>query len=229
MRRTSRSLLLGLLAATATPAVTYALPTVAYDNTVAAAIGSWTPDGFWPFSAFAAREWMGDEITLDGESRTIMQLSLRLSSTAPVRLDSVSLALYANDGIDAYSSPGAPGTELWRGAAANVAVSGPTTLVFDIPNVLVPKTFTWAVSADSDSAGLATFNPPQVGSSGDWFWDRDVRNGKWYRMSFKDQVWLPPDPVANFGAQVLAIPEPSVLMLLASILPLLRIRRSSRL
>lgn len=64
-------------------------------------------------------------------------------------------------------------------------------------------------------AGPATYDPPAVGSSGDFFWDRDSTDGKWYRLWFRDFPALHSSPVANFGAKVLAVPEPASAALLA--------------
>jgi len=193
----------------AVPAAGVPAPTVVYDNTTTPVSGDWTPGGFWPFSVYATYELMGDQITLAGTHRAITQFDLILSSSEQVTLTTLELIFYINDGIDGYEFPGAPDTELWSDTASDVTVDGTTTVVFSVPNVVVPDTFTWVTSADSMIAGMATYGPPSVGSSGNYFWDRASDDQEWYAM------WFESDPVANFGAKVWAVPEPTTMVLLA--------------
>lgn len=58
-----------------------------------------------------------------------------------------------------------------------------------------------------ESAGLLWYNPPTVGSSFDDFWEK--QNGVWTLK----RLSLPGSPIANFGAQVTAIPEPTTVQL----------------
>lgn len=185
-----------------------AAPIVVYDNTATATTGSWAPYGFRGFWHFSP-DPIGDQITLlAGTDRTITEFHLLLSSTAETTLSSLTLSFYKNDGLDSNLNPGAPGTQLWTTTVNDVLVNGPITVVFGVPNVIVPDTFTWMAGAESDVAGLATYNSPTIGSSDDTYWDRDSFDGEWYRQ------WLAGDPVANFGARVLAIPEPAMMSLL---------------
>ena len=193
----------------ATPKAGVSAPIVVYDNTTTAVSGSWTPNGFWPFNAYAPNEPMGDEITLTGTDREITEFGLILSSSQPETLSDLNLTLYANDGLDGNNFPGAPGTVLWTGTVSSVVVSGTTTVAFNLPNVVVPDTFSWTTSANSGVAGMATYDPPTIGSSGDYWWDRDSGTSQWFPM------WFQIDPVANFGAKVMAVPEPTALVLLA--------------
>ena len=189
------------------PNIAVSAATIVYDNTTFPVTGGWTPHGFWPFSVFAPYEPMGDEITLAGTARTITGFDLILSSTQEITLDALTLSFYKNDGLDGYGNPGAPGTDsFWTETIKDVTVNDTTTVPFSIPNVLVPDTFTWITSADSLIAGMATYDPPTVGSSGDYYWDRF--DEEWWGM------WFENDPVANFGARVIAVPEPTTLALL---------------
>src|SRR3990172_1480188 len=52
-----------LLTWTAAGPLTYA-QTVVYDNTSAAAVGDWTPDGFWAFNSYTPDERTGDQVKL---------------------------------------------------------------------------------------------------------------------------------------------------------------------
>jgi len=160
--------------------------------------------GFWPFSQFRPYEFQGDSITLDRTERTICQFVLMLSSSEPTVLDTLTVRFYSQDGPW-------PDAEIWSGTVCNVAVDGPRAVVFDIepPYVVVPDDLTWAASADSLVAGLATFDPPTVGYSGNYWFDLDDIEG-WLAFDLGD------DMVANFGAKLVAIPEPATALLLVS-------------
>lgn len=172
------------------------------------------PNGFWPFLAFETSDEMGNQITLAGADRKIVQFDLYLSSTKPVDLAAVTLSFYRNDGFDSNDNSGAPGTELWSGSIDNVHIEGPRILTFYVTtdshghDGTVPTTFTWAASGictDAEplagwDAGLATYYPPVLGSSKESYWDHAI-DGKWYYMDFEN------DPVANFGAKIWAVPE----------------------
>lgn len=181
-----------------------AAPAVVYDNTTTPTSGDYAPDGFWPFNTFSPNEPMGNQITLAGTDRTVVEFDLVLSSSLPTSLSCLTLAFYAPDPDTGY-----PGDHLWADTANNVSVNGITTVTFNVPNVVVPDTFVWVAGADSASAGLATYSPPTVGASGNYYWDYDHIGDWWYALHFEN------NPVANFGAKVLAVPEPTSLGLLA--------------
>lgn len=74
----------------------------------------------------------------------------------------------------------------------------------------VTDNITWTVQftgiETGESAGLLYYNPPTVGSSYDDMWEKV--NGVW---TLKQSI--AGGPVANFAAQVSAIPEPSTIQL----------------
>ncbi|KKM16182.1 hypothetical protein LCGC14_1688400, partial [marine sediment metagenome] len=51
-------------------------------------------NGFWPFNAFWPNEPMGDQITLTGVNRTVVQFDLILSSLNPITLANLTLAFH---------------------------------------------------------------------------------------------------------------------------------------
>jgi len=182
-------------------------PVTVYDNaTTNNTTGSYAPNGFWPFNAFAPNEPMGDQITLNNEApeREIVQFDVVLSSSQPVNLLTVTLAFYEIDADTWF-----PGDQLWATSAHNVAVDGITAVIFSVPSVVVPDSFIWVVGADSALAGLATYDAPSIGSSADFYWDHDTLGGQWYPLRFDGS------PIANFGAKIVAVPEPGVIAILA--------------
>ena len=190
------------------PNAAVAVPEAVYDNTTTPTTGGWegVPGlalGFFPFNYYVPDEQMGDQIALAGTNRFVTEFHLLLSSSQRTDLSSLTLTFHDWD-----AQAGTPGAELWKDAADNVVVDGPTTVPF-FPSVLVPDTFVWTASADSMFAGLATYDPPTVGSSGNYFWDLDSNDGLWYAL------WFESDPIANFGAKVVAVPEPVTMLFLA--------------
>ena len=191
-----------LLVVVALSGLAAATPVTVYENTTTNTTGSFAPDGFWPFNTFEPNEPMGDQITLDNTTleRTIVQFDLILSSSQLVNLPSLTLAFY-----DINPNTGFPSSQLWATSASSVAVDGITTVAFSVPSVVVPDSFVWVVGADSWLAGLATYDLPSIGTSIDFYWDHDTIGGQWFPLNFKG------DPVANFGAKVLAVPEPGIM------------------
>jgi len=180
------------------------MPTVVYDNTTNFVSGEYATDGFWPFSQYAPPdgvEGTGDQIILSGTCRTIVEFDLILSSSEPTILSSLTLAFHP------VGTGGYPADPIWTNTITDVAVNGITPVVFGVPDVVVPDEFAWVAIADSMSAGLATCDPPTIGASADFFWDYDISGETWYPMYFEG------NPVANFGAKVLAVPEPSSMTL----------------
>jgi hypothetical protein len=171
-----------------------------YDNTATPTSDNlYVPNGFWPFSQYTPYEQMGDQVTLAGADRLVTTFEIVLSSTQPTVLDSVELRLYEiDDGLPADVS-------FWSGMLTNVVVDGPTMITFADMDILVPDEFVWVTSADSLTAGMATYDPPTIGSSERWFWDLDPDYG-WLRLNFGDTA-------ANFGARIHAVPEPGSLAL----------------
>lgn len=197
---------------------------VVYSNLSHATTGDYAPAGYVAFSRYDNYEPIGDEINLSEGGDLLKEFHLMLSSSVPTVLDSVSLSLVNNDGVVEWMGgyPYGPGKGLWSSTLYNVAVNGPTEVVFTVPEgtkVILPDTLTWLVCAGSDVAGLATYDPPTVGSSPNYFWGFSGQDNNWYIQGLSHQV-------ANFGASVIAVPEPvSAGLLLAGGLAVLRRRR----
>ncbi|MFA6132977.1 MAG: PEP-CTERM sorting domain-containing protein [Phycisphaerae bacterium] len=206
------ALLCVLVVCAAAPA---AEPAVVYDNSLTPTSGAFAPHGFRNINALDdptdptyPDQPIGDQVTLAGTERTVVRFDLLLSSSAPTTLTDLDLFFF-----DYNTTTHIPGpSPLWSSTLHNVAVDGLTRVQFDLPNVTFPDTFVWVVGADSDIAGLATFNPPTVGSSENnyWNWDRSFDYpDSWWRLS------LGQDMQANFGATIYAVPEPASMAMLA--------------
>lgn len=191
---------------------TTAHASIIYDNTTTPVI--WSTGGE-QVVLFIQDDEGGDEINLSGTSRVVTQIDLYLyADTTAVTTADTQVRFYANDGpFDSVSNE--PGTLLWDSGVLNDLSYSPGLNVtsFSVPDILVPDTFTWTVqysdSTETNNLGIAVYDPPTVGSSGDWVWlffpDPDDPDSYWYGG----------DPAANLGARVYAksVPEPSTLLL----------------
>lgn len=81
----------------------------------------------------------------------------------------------------------------------------PHDALFSGLSVAVPGTFTWAVRL-TRPVGLVLYDPPTVGSSGDFHWLSSNDAATWTQINFLNAV-------DNFRARVTAVPEPGTLVL----------------
>jgi hypothetical protein len=167
----------------------------------------------------------GDEISLAGTARQVTQVVIAyfgdISTTAT---DSVTLRLYANDGVSLpnVNAP-RPNSLLWQSDPFKIS-PGANQITFPVPNIVVPNTLTWAVQfsgitgVSGNNAGLLIANPPTVGAT--------LNNGV---VGSYNDFWIQTDPTkadswalyqlnggslpANFYVSVYAVPEPSALAL----------------
>jgi hypothetical protein len=178
--------------------------TVVYDNTT-------TSSGYVgvAYETLANQVFeMGDEVNLDGSARIGKQLDVSMYAFDDFFAYSRVVSLYDNTGID-----GAPNNLLWTtDLGSSQYPAGLMTLSVALPDVLLPDTVTWTVEFSTDPRpsgpvyGFLFFDPPTVGSSGDWVW---CNMYGFQSVSFDGQV-------SNFGARITAaVPEPSTLALLS--------------
>jgi hypothetical protein len=151
---------------------------------------------------------LGDEITLAGTERTVIELHIGVSMQGHSGTADFQAWIYANDGPG-----GEPGTMLW---ASELMQTVPLTgaeefIVFDVPNIAVPDTFTWTLqnsNATPVEVGLPYYNPPSIGSSPDYGW-HGHGTSPWFKLP------APHYRPANYMARVVAVPEPTSILILA--------------
>lgn len=169
---------------------------IVYDNTTTDT-DFYYPDGQNEF---------GDEITLAGTERLVTAFTFSyLGDFTGENDETARIRFYVNDGTG-----GAPDTLLYDSGAFSI-FSGINVHTLSGLSVVVPDTYTWVVQwggttqTVDDNAGLLIYDPPTVGASGDYFWMKDDTGWSMYTFA---------GVVANFYAQVEAIPEPGTLLLL---------------
>lgn len=191
---------------------------VVYDNTTTSLNENFPLLPAWEVESAEA----GDEIWLGGTARAVTELKLIFNyrGTAPGTLDAlVRFREYDED----FRGPGAI---FYESPLTQVqTTAGLHDLTFSIPGVVVPDHFIWTIQVfnrqgSDGELGMAYFNPPTVGSSEDWLWQRG--GSEWTAYSWGSE------PYANFGARLTAVPEPATLSVFAAGLLLQRRRRSNK-
>lgn len=178
------------------------VPTLIYDNAA-------TPLN----SYFGSQSEFGDQITTPGGGWIADTFSFEYFATGLAGGETAKVRFYANDGDGlGEQNTGKPSTLLYESPSFNL-VNGnvPVTVTDLVPlNVLLPKSFTWTVTPNgvtgSEVFGLKLYNPPVVGSSFDDIWQKE--GSDWVLKQVTGNV-------ANFGAQLVAVPEPGSVTLLA--------------
>jgi hypothetical protein len=169
-----------------------------------------------PSEAVPNNTEIGDDVSLEGPERVVTSIAIPIYNSINQNFTGTFTARFYNFGEDGLPT-GAP---IWTGTlpVAN-GTGGDRTLVFPVPNVVVPDTFAWSLqfnttlaSTEDDGIGPLLNDEPDVGSSFNEFYAREA-GGAWEAFFYGDQ---PGDPLANFQAVITAeVPEPAALGLLA--------------
>ncbi|MCC7193895.1 MAG: PEP-CTERM sorting domain-containing protein [Phycisphaeraceae bacterium] len=163
-------------------------------------------------------ESLGDQVTLGGTERYVTAIDVPLFAGAAYSAD-LTLTLYLNDGAtvsDGLTPDGPrPSTVIGSSSVTNVGFSAnqTQTVTFTFNYLLVPNSFTWALSQDNPGDAGATslemidsMLSPLVGSSGTFLW---------YEIA---GAWTDDDSLSDhLRATIYAssVPEPATLTLLA--------------
>jgi hypothetical protein len=160
---------------------------------------------------FYSREF-GDEINFAGADRIITDFQFEYYGDFASAFGRTGrIRFYRNDGPGTYATP----HTLLYDSGTFFINSGYNTKWITGLAVEVPNTITWSVEfsgvsdAAGDRAGLLFYHPPTTGTSARDFWA--VFNGEWRLYHFGGTTFK---PEANFGARIIAVPEPSTFVLL---------------
>jgi hypothetical protein len=185
------------LAATASIFVSSTFAAIVYDNSVS-----------FQNTYFGSASEFGDQIDLVGPERIInsFKFDYFLGSTFSGN-ETVVLRLYNNSGLN-----GAPSEMLFESPPIGIT-TGYNTITANDLDITVQDTLTWTVLFGGidpfESAGLLIYDPPAIGKSFDDYWEK-TPTGTWNLKRFENDPLL---TVANFGAQVSAVPEPGTIQL----------------
>jgi hypothetical protein len=150
---------------------------------------------------FAVHSEIGQSIDLEGSARSITRMDVFLGTNTP---DGFRLRFYTLDIVN-----GEPENLIWESPLQTFPYDPPSYnrkfVRIDIPKVDVPDTFAWTIKPTVPPSNLAVqlSQPPTVGTHHD----------AWLRRL--DLSWTVTHlGTGAFGARVMAVPEPSPLLLL---------------
>lgn len=186
----------GLIASSA------AAQTVVYDNSVS------------PLNSYFANQTeFGDQINIDGGGWIAHTFSFEYFAAGLGGGETAKLRLYANNGVPTGEfGVQAPGELLYESAAFPIINGNFPITITDLANlnIALPNTMTWSIKTTGvtggEEFGLKLYDPPAVGSSFNDIW-RFTADG-WELAQI-------PGFEANFGARLVAVPEPGTGLLLA--------------
>jgi hypothetical protein len=194
----SKVVLVGLTAVGLSVICQAQTPNIIYDNTID-----------YQGQIFYTENEFGDQIkfstALTERVITSIKFEYYLASGASGD-ETAQLRLYRNDG-----SAGEPEYLLYDTGAFSISsgASGFNYVTLDDLALSVQDGLTWTVLfggvSSTETAGLLVYGTPTVGTSFDDFWEKS--GGVWGTKTF-------PTVVANFGAQIMAIPEPATVQLM---------------
>ena len=149
----------------------------------------------------------GDQVRLTGTDRIMSGFTFySILNATSAGTQTATLRLYANTGVNPPTTP----FYTFNPILLETGSHG-YSVTFTNPVTVLPDEFTWTVEFSNlgagQSAGLLLYGPPSVGSSFDDFWQKDGA-GVWSLNRINGGATL-----ADFAAQITAVPEPSVLVL----------------
>ena len=142
----------------------------------------------------------GDEVTLAGSERLVTEFSFEYYGNFSITGDErARVRFYRMDGAPGDNPFATPGTLLYESAPFSISTGYGTVTIEDIAVFLPSNSFTFSVEftgiGSTESVGLLYYDPPTVGSSDSYFWEKE--NGVWSAVATDDAG-------NNFGAQVIA-------------------------
>lgn len=177
---------------------------------------------------FASQTEFGDQITISGGGYRATAFTFEYFASGVDASSSAVLRFYRNDGVPLDStSVQAPGSLFYQSVDIPLYNGNFPQQVIDLPEGmdLLPSTFTWTITPKNLPGGavfgLKLYDPPTVGSSFDDIWQFTPTGWSLIQV---------PGYTANFGAELIAVPEPGVVSLLAvgGLALLMRRRSASR-
>lgn len=167
---------------------------------------------------YSATVEFGDEIVLAGTARTITNFSFEYYGTNFSGNEQIRVRLYQNDGPDIVPGAFSPQTVLYDSGFASIAATVGSVLTFTGLNVVVPDSFTWAVTfsgiSANEDAGLKIYSPPWIGKNYPDYWEhaatgwqlRERNDGKAMDFAARFEAVRPAEPVVVAqGLQILSI------------------------
>jgi hypothetical protein len=124
----------------------------------------------------------GDEVLVTGAARFVIGFAFEYFAEFTATGDETArVRFYEMNGAPGGNDFATPGTLFYDSGAFNISSGYRTVNITDMGALLTGNKFTWSVEfagvTEAESAGLLYYNPPTVGSSDDYFWEKE--NGAW--------------------------------------------------
>ena len=124
----------------------------------------------------------GDEINLAGTARLATAFSFEYyAEFTPTGDETGRVRFYEMNGAPGDHPFATPGTLLYDSGSFSISSGYKTVNITELSTLLPGTKITWSVEfsglTSTESAGLLYYNPPAVGSSDDYFWQKE--NGAW--------------------------------------------------
>ena len=152
----------------------------------------------------------GDEIAFDGTNRVLTSLKLEYFSSEAA--GSMVVRVRQMDGdpvVGAGAATFKPGTEIYKSEVINLDSNFNTIVIDEIPSPILGSRVMVSVQLDGvnpgQQVGPLLRNPPVIGQSANDIWISDGA-GDWALAAI-------PGATANFALEVVAVPEPSTVLL----------------
>jgi hypothetical protein len=147
----------------------------------------------------------GDEINVSGSAMLVTNFSFEYFAEFTATGDETArVRFYQMNGLPGSNGFATPGTLFYDSGAFSISSGFRTVNIDDMSTLLPSGAFTWSVEfggvTEAESAGLLYYNPPTVGSSDDYFWEKE--NGAWTAVASDDTG-------NNFAARVTAADGPA--------------------
>ena len=147
----------------------------------------------------------GDEVNVVGTARLVTGFAFEyFAEFAATGDETARVRFYEMDGAPGTNDFATPGTLLYDSGAFSITSGYRTVNITEMSALLPSSKFTWSVQFSgitaAEEAGLLYYDPPTVGSSDVYFWEKD--NGTWTAVATDDTG-------NNFAAQVLAVDAPA--------------------
>ena len=142
----------------------------------------------------------GDEVNVVGSARLITSFAFEyFAEFAATGDETARVRFYEMNGAPGENDFATPGTLFYDSGAFSITSGYRTVNIADISALLTGTKFAWSVQfagiTATESAGLLYYNPPTVGSSDVYFWEKE--NGTWTAVATDTTG-------NNFAARVIA-------------------------
>ena len=158
---------------------------------------------------------VGDQVQFAGTNRMVNDFQFMYFAKLtdpPSGNEQARVRFYLNDGPQTVRGVPAPGTLLYDSGTFTISTNIQTVEISNIAVIVPGNTLTWTVQfsgfGTNEHGGVLFYDPPAVGSSGDFLWLKQT-NG-WKQVT-------QPGLVNNFSARFTAVPAPAEIVQIQSV------------